>query len=166
MREISSIGAFLTKMFADMVPLKWPLALLVGAVGYVLPEQGQRDAAVAAVGLVVLDTATGLVAGLVSGEAVTSARFGRVLVKLLGYGSVVVVVAVANRSLGIQGAQSATVATTLGLIIATEAISILENVRKMGINLPFGIGRLLEERLKAPTHALVSVKEPEETKTR
>lgn len=151
MRWLGEAWQALGKLFLDAPFAKYVAGVTGAAWGWLFPDQGVRDAALAAGLLILLDTLTGLWAAIVTGKAIRSAKFGRALSKVLGYGSVVAVCAVVTRHVpGASGWQSTSVSAVVTLVIATEAISILENVRKLGIRLPFGMERLLEERLGRP----------------
>jgi phage-related holin len=151
MKEVDHIVPALQKLFLDAAALKWPLAGLMMAVEYVLPTSASREAAIGAFALLIADTLTGFVAAWQSGEKISSARFGRVLVKILGYGSVLVVSAVvANNLTGLDSLETMGAMAILTLIITTEAISVLENVHKMGVRLPFGLSEILKARLTPP----------------
>lgn len=123
---------------------KWIIATIAAGVSFVLPQQLQKDMAVAAAVLIALDTATGLIAAWSTGQAVSSAKFSRVLAKLVGYGSVVIVSAVAGKFLtnGSPLGEASQIGV-LTLVLTTEGISILENVRKMGLKFPSPLERLL-----------------------
>lgn len=100
-------------------------------------------------GLVLLDTLTGVTAAWQAGESITSKAFSRTIVKLIGYGAALAVVAVVTRHIaGLADYQPVAVSSVLSLVIVTEAGSILENVRKLGVRLPFGIEELLRRRLR------------------
>ncbi|MCW5943288.1 MAG: phage holin family protein [Fimbriimonadaceae bacterium] len=149
MRQLTDGIATIGKMFGDAPLLKYLAGVSGACWGYLFPDQAVRDAALAAGLLILLDTVTGLWAAIVTGKAVKSAKFGRALSKILGYGSVVAVCAVVTRHVpGASAWQSMSVSAVVTLVIVTEAISILENVRKLGIKLPFGMEKLLEERLR------------------
>lgn len=130
---------------------KWILAGMAVILDFVFPAQIGREMAIAAFVLIALDTITGFVSALVAGQAISSARFSRVLVKLLGYGSVIIVSAIVTKFVhNAETLPNVSVTAVLTLVIATEAISVLENVRRMGIKLPLGLDKWLEERLKKP----------------
>lgn len=159
MRELPQLGAIVGKLFADAAVIKWPAALAAGVVGYLFPTEALQTSAVEAGALILIDTLTGMCAAKVSGQPISSARFSRALVKVLGYASVVAVVAIAHRHVpGAEGAQSATVTGVLTLVIATEAISVLENVRRMGLRLPAGLDELIRGRM--PEHETPATKDP------
>ncbi|MBN9503834.1 MAG: hypothetical protein BGO01_08845 [Armatimonadetes bacterium 55-13] len=137
------------KLWADLWLPKTVAAGLAGLLDYLLPEHGSRDLALAAAALILLDTATGFWAALVSGKRVSSAKFSRVLTKLLGYGSVVVVCGVASHAVpGAAGFQPVAISGVLGFVVLTEGISILENVGRMGVKAPPFLMDWLRKRLK------------------
>lgn len=98
--------------------------------------------------LVTLDTLTGVLAARLSGIKITSAKFGRLLVKILAYCSVLIVVAVVGKSIvGLNQWQEPTCTAVITAMILTEGISILENVNLMGFR-GFGwISKLLAKHL-------------------
>jgi phage-related holin len=150
-RELSIFASVTAKLFGNAAAGKWLAAFFAGVLTYFLPTSAQQSAALGAAHLIALDTVTGVVAARMSGKAIRSARFGRALVKLLAYGSVISVVAVAvNHVPGGVSVQGASVSSVLTLIIATEGISVLENVRAMGFQLPLGLDQWLEGRLAPP----------------
>lgn len=108
---------------------KWLIAAFTSAVAYVLPHPMLRDMAIGAFILILFDTVTGVAAAWSTGKAVKSAKFGRVLTKILAYGSVIVVASVAGKYVlgGSPLLQSAQVAV-LTLIMCREGLSVLENV--------------------------------------
>jgi len=147
-RDLNQLGPLIGKLFADVAQVKWPAAILGGLVGYLFPTQALQTAAVEAGALIAIDTVTGMCAAKVSGKAITSAKFSRALVKVLGYSSVVAVVAIAHRHVpGGEHGQPITVTGVLTLVIFTEAISVFENVNAMGLKLPFGADDWLKARL-------------------
>lgn len=148
LRELPEIGVMLGKLFADVAPVKVSLSILSAIVAYFLPTEAQQAAGLAAAYCIVLDTVTGVVAARVSGKPITSAKLGRVLVKLLAYASVLSVVATAvNHVPGANVAQGPSVTGVLTFILLTESVSILENVRLMGLVLPFGLESWLAGRM-------------------
>lgn len=148
MRELGSAIEMWGKVVEDVSAVKWPLAGFAAGLGYFLPTEAQQSAALGAVYLVLLDTVTGIVAARMSGKAISSAKFGRALVKLLAYSSVLSVFSVCVRHIpGAAVAQGPSVTGILTLIIGTEGISVLENVRAMGVSLPFGLESWLAGRI-------------------
>ncbi|MCW5941083.1 MAG: phage holin family protein [Fimbriimonadaceae bacterium] len=147
MLRTTAVGTALAKAVGD-APLGKSLAAVLGAVlGYLFPDQAGREAGLAAFGMVLLDTLTGLAAAVATGQPVRSARFGRVVAKIFGYGATIAVCAVVTRHVpGAAPWQPVSVSAVVTLIIVTEAISVLENVRRLGVRLPLGLERALEGR--------------------
>jgi toxin secretion/phage lysis holin len=147
MKDISYLGAYIGKLTVDAAVVKWPVAFAMGIVNYFLPSENLVEAGIGALCLIIFDTLTGICAAWQTGKAISSAKFGRVLVKLLGYGSVLAVSAIVSRNLpGLEEFKAAGAATVLTLAIATESISVLENVRLMGIKIPSFLEDALKER--------------------
>lgn len=149
------ISGILSKMFADVAVPKWVIACLAAVCGYFFPDASQREAACTCFAFVMLDTLTGVTATVwekkngISNEPISSARFSRVVVKLLSYFSTVCVVVGANHNIpGAKQYQGASVTLVLVLILATEGISVLENCKRMGFTIPLGLDVWLQERLK------------------
>ena len=135
------------KLFADLWISKGLAAALASAVTYFLPG-ASYDLAIGAYVLICLDTMTGFWASVVTGHKITSARLSRVLTKLFGYGSVVVVCSVAAHSVpGAEPLHAIAVSGVCGWIILTEGVSILENVGKMGVTAPPFLLGWLRKRL-------------------
>lgn len=140
--------SYLTKLATGSAPTKGAAALAGGILGYLFHDQASVMAAAACGALILLDTLTGVTAAWQAGESITSKAFSRTLTKVIGYGASVAVVAVVTRHIaGLADYQPVAVSSVLSLVIVTEAGSILENVRKMGVRLPFGIEELLRRRL-------------------
>lgn len=149
MRELPVATGALWKLVADLPALKWVSAALGAFVGYVFPDTAAANAGLAAAVLIIVDTLTGVMAAIAKGERITSVAFSRTLAKILGYSAVLLVCAVVSRHVpGLTGFQAAGVTGVVTLIILTEAISVLENVEKMGLNLPFGLAETIRKRLK------------------
>lgn len=129
---------------------KWVAAAAGSVVGYVLPAPAERSLALATGLMVLVDTATGLVkAWHVKSEKVSSAKFSRVLVKLFGYSSVVIVVGMARKVLAVPPEWGgAAVSATLTLFFATESLSVLENVHALGLPVPKFLRQLLDKAFK------------------
>lgn len=138
----------MAKLVTDAPLVKWISAVLWAGICYVLPNDKIQSTAMAAFTLIMLDTLTGLWAAWKNGDQITSARFANVLSKIVGYGSVLIVCAIVAREMpGLAAMQAASVGAALGLIIATESISVLENARKIGVRLPFGLEEAILSRI-------------------
>ncbi|MBN9503640.1 MAG: hypothetical protein BGO01_20655 [Armatimonadetes bacterium 55-13] len=148
LRLFLPLPEFLKKLFADAWLLKGLAGILAAILDYTIP-MASRDIAYTAAVLILLDTATGVWAGIVSGKQITSARFSRVLTKFFGYGAVVYVCSAATKTLAGTGQlQSTAISGVLGFVVLTEGISILENVGKMGVKAPPFLKQWLKARLK------------------
>lgn len=90
-------------------------------------------------GLIVLDAVTGISASIVNGDPINSKRFQETVLKLLAYGSVMLVAA----CLGVVFPSLLWAHTAaIGWIIAGESLSVLENCEVvLGRKIPF-LGRL------------------------
>jgi toxin secretion/phage lysis holin len=140
--------ALIGKLFAP--PIKVVASISVaGVTSYLFPEGVPADALIAACVVVVLDLLTGVGAAWMERKFDGSAGIRRTLLKVLSYLSLVLIAAIVPRNVpGLEQAQGFTAGTVLTLIILTEAVSIIENVRKMGFSLPFGIEDQLKKRLR------------------
>lgn len=108
-------------------------ALIVGLMAgatYVFPTKDLQDTAVAASVLVVLDTLTGITAVFVEKKPRTSAGFARVLAKAFAYLSVCAVAAIVEKTI-FKGSGLSISMGVLWLVIATEGISVIENVERI-----------------------------------
>lgn len=143
MRDLHRLPVYICRLlFEDL--WKWLGAGSMSLAQFLFPSDMVRNMAISAFCLILLDTVTGTVAAWQTHVAVTSARFGRVLVKVLGYGSVICVSAIVSKfASSIGDLTSISVAAILTLVILTESLSVLENVRKMGVPLPFGLEKLI-----------------------
>jgi|CXWL01.1.fsa_nt_gi phage-related holin len=118
------------------------------ALAWILPSQAVRDTGIACIVLVALDTITGMVAAIRSGKPISSAKFSRVLSKLIAYGSVVSVVSICGKYLpGMVDFRIPLITASLYLILATEGISVLENAASLGVQLPPGLVKWLKGKL-------------------
>lgn len=142
------LPSVLAKLWADSFPAKAIGAFFGGMVGYLFPSPAAYAAACGAAALICVDTVTGFWAAIVTGKKVSSAKFVRVITKIIGYGSCVIVAAVATKSTGTDHIQGALVTGVGVFVIATEGISILENVAKMGLEPPTWLLNFLRARKK------------------
>jgi len=141
--KLEALGELTASLFAPA--WKWIVASGAAALAFVLPTGFQRDMALSCAAFIVLDTGTGMMAAWQTGNPISSARFSRVLAKLFGYGSVVIVSSVASKFLT-NGSDlgKAGVIGVMSLVLTTEGISILENVRKMGLKFPAFLETMLK----------------------
>lgn len=144
-----------------------PMAGLFGAaISYLFPEQATQEAAVSAFVLIIIDLLTGMRAAFLEGRFITSTGVRRTINKIGGYFAVVAVCAVVTKNVGnLSGFQAVSVGAIVTLVILTEAVSILENVNRMGVKLPFGIQDQLKRRLDGASRVTADMPaetEPEE----
>jgi phage-related holin len=136
---------------------RWVLAALGGLAAFLFPSEAAIFFAVSAGTLIALDTVTGLLATISEGNPITSPKSRRVFYKLFGYSTLVTVarfvgegiplsVPGATKEMALLGAAYG-VCWMLGFIILTEAISVIENVRRMGVNSPLVLTRRLKRVL-------------------
>jgi phage-related holin len=133
-----------TRLLCDFAIPRWFISAGVAILDYLIPGTAINVAA-ATMGLVILDTLTGVVRTRVLGHQVTSAKFGRCITKGFAYA-----VAVCTVGLGAHAIPQALpfqgVAVTLMLTAAAtrEMISIFENLHAMGYTLPAPVMRMFE----------------------
>lgn len=130
--------------------LKALAAALAAFAAWLLPTEALQNTALMTVAMLALDTLTGLLASWHNKVPIQSAKMRRLLVKVAGYSVFLIIIAIVSRSIagGIK-AQEMAVTATLGWIIATEAISILENLAAADVPLPPEVKKWLKERLGA-----------------
>jgi phage-related holin len=111
--------------------LKAVVVLVAAILSYVFPTGEHQEAAAAAAILVVLDTLTGVAAAFVERRPRSSKTFARALAKTFAYLSACIVAGIAERII-FRGDTVPVLMGVLWMIIATEAVSVLENVERMG----------------------------------
>lgn len=158
MRDIGLLGPMLAKVVGDLPVIKWCGAVLLGVVGYVFPTAAMQSAAATAFGFVLMDTVSAIAAVAVERrtlpegeiETINSASMYRFFVKLTGYSISILTVSEAVRHVaGGAEAQSAAVTAALAMVLLTEATSIMENVRRMGIDFQSeALNDLIDARVK------------------
>ena len=149
MKELHLLPKFMLAGITDESWMKFLIGLSTAIVNYLLPTSATQQMVMAAAGLIILDTLTGVMASAYTGKAITSAKFSRVVVKLVGYAIAVTVVGLAANTIpGGKSAHEFLSNMLVVFIVCTEAISILENLDKMGVNLPKGVVKWLRDRKK------------------
>jgi phage-related holin len=150
MRDWHLAPAYIARMFGDSALFKFVVAAALTSAEYLFGTDVTRNAAIAAAGLMCLDTVTGMVAAWFTGQGFQSGKFSRVLTKIVSYGSAVIVAAVATHHLpGLSAFHDMSVTTVVSLILCTEALSIMENIDKLGFK-SFGFIRVfLAGKIKA-----------------
>ncbi|RYG99900.1 MAG: hypothetical protein EON58_02230 [Alphaproteobacteria bacterium] len=156
-REAYQVAGAMGKLFADVYPAKALAGFLGGIAGYFFPEQVTLHAFYATFGLIVLDMVTGISAAAVSGESIASAKFARTAMKLLAYGSLIIVAAVVPKYVvGAGAVETVSVNFMMSLMLLGESKSIAENAEKMGYGFPW-LMRWLRARIR---QAETSLQEP------
>lgn len=162
-RDLHLIPVYVAKAITDYPAVKWAGAGIALAAEYFFGTPVITGLAIATFALMFLDTITGFVATAVTGQAITSGKLTRFGVKVIAYGSAVIVAAVVTRHLpGLVGAHEPVVTTILSVLLLAEGISILENISKMGYKRFAFMKRFLEGRLKAVEQALIEPKQENE----
>lgn len=122
-------------------------ATAAAAMAWVFPSAGLVESFYGAFALIAFDTLTGVLAAAKEGRAISSKGFGRVIAKLCGYASAVATVSIATKFLpGLTAAREAAINAVLVTIIATEALSVLENAHR--INPQYGVPQWLAKWLR------------------
>lgn len=134
-RLISETPGILGKLFAfedigGMV--KMTIIALGVATHYIFNSPSELQSAAGAAILITLDTLTGLMVAFKTGRPRTSAKLSRILTKVFGYMAVAAVASVCKKALLWQ-VELPLVDGILLLVIATEGLSILENVDALGV---------------------------------
>ena len=150
MKTLHMLPHYIAQAVGDHAAFKWLTAAVVTALNYVVPGITAQTMAIALFAFIVLDTMTGARAAYVTGEKITSAKLGRVGTKLLGYGSVCIVSSLVTKLIPDTNdiMQELGVSATLGLFMAVEGLSILENVKRMGVIVPKALLTMLEGRVR------------------
>ena len=144
------------RMVAEAATFKISMAAVGAGIAYLFPTEAIRESLFGAGFLLVVDSVTGIWASLVTGKPIESKRAVRVISKIVGYAAAAATVSVAFKLLPpLADFREQAINAVVWLVIATEAISILENVNTMGVRLPKWLhaalkGHLAEIR-KAPT---------------
>jgi phage-related holin len=130
LRDIDTLPHYWLQLWAG-IQWKWVAAYVAAITEFLFPGE-LGGWAVGVFVLVLLDFVTGVIAAKFTKVAITSAKLGRTLVKILLYCVVVIAIAIVARTLGKDVAllESWGVKSALGIMIATEAVSNLENVAK------------------------------------
>lgn len=133
----------------------WIIATAGAVVSFLLPTNLTQNLAIFAACAVAVDTVTGIRVARKNGKPITSAGFGRVLDKGLGYGSIVAITAYINYVMPgfsgellasvpfidefapmIAGATHVPIVVVLLLITNKEVLSVLENIEALGVWMP------------------------------
>jgi len=110
----------------------------VGAVsfwsGFVYRSQAEQTLLLAVVIAIVADWLTGIAAAWKEGKAITSSRMRQGVTKIIGYLALILITIATTQALiasGLSVPAAPITALAIGLIFATEALSVLENITKL-----------------------------------
>ena len=145
------LGGYFGKLFAfqDGEGIFKVLAAVLGVlIGYLFDQEAETSAVLGVGILVVCDTITGIMVAFKKKKARSSYAFGRILTKSFGYLAVSAVGAVCEKTV-FKSNGVPIVVPILYLILATEGISILENVQKLGLGKFGALRRILGEVVEA-----------------
>lgn len=113
---------------------KTVIAGFVAVAAYFLPGLNSRELFIWAMSFIMLDTITGVWASYKTGIPIESMRFSRLIEKTKAYLVLVIVAAGAGRLADMtNNSGDLVVSFGLGFVIATEGLSILENLNRIGI---------------------------------
>src|SRR5690606_10180827 len=138
--------------------VKW-IATMAGALaGYFLPSEDLKKLAIITFATVLFDTVTGMIAAGREGEPIQSRKFSRVDAKLLAYPiAVMMATMIVDVIPGASQLYPAAAAAALALIFATEALSVIENLDRIGVPMP--------QFVRDAISKFRDEKQPKETKT-
>jgi phage-related holin len=129
-KNVHDIPTYIHDMFAferNEAFTKAAIIVLAAVATYIFPNAKLQETAIATGALVFLDTTTGIAVAVKKGIQRSSTAFSRVLAKTFCYLAVCAVAAIVEKTILNDSGISITM-SVLWLIIATEGISILENV--------------------------------------
>ncbi len=142
-QELLSI---LAKLAVDAPVVKTVSGLLGAMIAYALPTARLQELAAWVGASVAVDTITGVAASLKQGHKLSSARWSRIVTKLIAYYGVLFVSVGAARQFPGSNPEYWT-GLVLGVLFANEAISILENAHVLGAPIPARLVKMLKGRL-------------------
>ncbi len=139
---------YLARVFErDAWWLKSSGAILAGLWGYVAKAEAEQTAIYALFILMGLDLVTGIAASTRRGKKLSSKRLSDTGYKIVGYSSVIVATSAVERL--VPGSVSL-VPCSVAPLALTELVSLLENVRHLGVKNGGMLKRILEAALSHP----------------
>lgn len=127
---------------------KWAVAAGAAIVAELHPVESVRTAVITAVALLLVDTVTGIYASIVTGKALSSQKFGRVIAKAFVYMVFPAVISFGLSAIGLAGMSAPGATAVATLAVCTEMISITENIERAGIlKVPGWIKKLMTDRI-------------------
>ncbi len=122
---------YIGKVATEHAWLTYLTAVVTVLLENLLPGAQYQKAATWGVCFMIADLVTGIGAARKTGVKITSAGIGRTLLKIFSYGFYVALANAAQFVPGWEPAVPLLLSFVLGLIIATEAYSVLENLEKL-----------------------------------
>lgn len=120
-----------------------PIVKVIGAsamslMSFLFPDPvTTRDSIIVVLSIITIDVVTGVTASYREHKPINSIGFRRVLAKLIAYGATIAVIGMAVKQvIEVPEFQKDVVKWTMNWIVVTEAISVLENVKRIGVNIP------------------------------
>jgi hypothetical protein len=152
-----------SRLFAELTPMKLFTALIAGMFGFLFPGPAQLGLAISLGSLVLLDTATGIVASLVNRRKFRTTRLRRMFIKLFAYFALALLMALVFTHIGEDHAvQAGAVTIIFGLCIVAEATSVVENIARTKV-LPPRAQRALEQYIDTNLNEAGDIVSKEET---
>jgi phage-related holin len=147
MKQPDHILESIYTMVAVAPVLKWGSAAIAAIGAYFLPTESLQQLAMSAFGAVLLDTVTGVIAARSSKDPITSAKLSRLMSKLIGYSSAVILCTIVPHNLpGMDGLAGGASTAVLTMVLVTEALSVIENLDRMGVKFPAFIRDALKKQ--------------------
>lgn len=159
-RILQDVPDIVAKTFGDLPAIKFGAAAAGVCFATLFPTPKAAEAGVFAFALLITDTVTAIAAAWRRREPIESTKLRAFGAKLVGYSAVILLAIAVARFMpgasnlfggGDRGSTKLQESASLAVscwIMATEGISILENVKKMGIkHLPPGLAHFLESRI-------------------
>lgn len=129
MLNFQRLPDYYVRVFIDDWPIKASAAWAGALVSVLFPSSAGQASALIVLGLVALDTVTGMVASRARGEAISSSKLGQAVSKIFSYFAAILAVAMAFHALpGMQSIYESAVSSVTSLMVLTELISVFENL--------------------------------------
>lgn len=124
----------LSKLAIDHPWLKAIVTAGGGVVSWLFPGAWDKKAVFAVITLLLLDFVTGITAAWASGQRLQSAKAKRWVGRFIGYAVAILIAALIPRLMeGLSSYQEVMVAMICGPMVATELISLIENLEKLNV---------------------------------
>lgn len=146
--HVSAIGDLLSRTVVDDTLGRWALGAAGAVIAWLSPGDSLAAIGTALIALVVADFATGIRVALRRGEFISSRLWNRLADKAVAYGGVFVLAIAVRKGLPDYPWLAHGVELLIALVAAGEAISILENVGRLGVPVAGRLARALKVRLR------------------